>query len=290
LSLARLCCWRLGLFFCFGCRRFFCWLGAEGLRYLLACDAEGGDDFIDADGVVDSFDVGDGESGDGVSLGVEDGEADVDDALDLVAGSALVAEFADLCEVGFEVGRLLFPGLLVLQDPLLDGALAGFVGEVRENDVSGGGAHEVDLGADFYVEAGGFGGVDLGEDDDVAAVEDAEMAGLAELVGEPVHDRHGLGDHSFGGRMLLGEAEEAEGEVVAILVGGLGEVAALLQAEEHAEDLGDGAVEAAGDLADVEPLGSSGEEFEDVQTLFKGRGGIVPLRFILGHGCTEERR
>jgi hypothetical protein len=261
--------------------------GAESLRDLPAGAAKGGDDLLDADGVVNSFDVRDGEGGDGVSLGVEDGEADVDDAPDLVTGAALVAEFANPGEVSFEVGGLL---PLCLLSPLLDGAAACVGGEVGEDDVAGGGTHEVDLGADLDVEAGGFGGVDLCEDDDVTAVEDAEMAGLAEFVGEPVHDRHGFSDHAFGGGMLLSEAEEAEGEVVAVLVGGLSEVAALLQAEEHAEYLGDGAVEAAGDLADVEPLGSSGEEFEDVQTLFKGRGGIVPLHFILSHGCPEERR
>ena len=242
---------------------------------------------------MDSFDVGDGEAGDSVSLSVEDGEADVDDTLDLVAGATLVAEFADFGEVGVEVGwffSLCTPGVLVFLGPFLDRAVTGFAGEVGENDVACGGAHEVDLGTDFDVEAGGFGGVDLGKDDDVATVEDAEVAGLAELVGEPVHDGQSLGDHAFGGWMFLREAEEAEGEVVAVLVGGLGEVAALLEAEEHAEDFGDGAVETTGDLADVEPFGILGEELEDVQALFKGWGGVVSLVFILGHKCPEESR
>jgi len=45
--------------------------------------SQGGDDLRDADGVFEAFDVGDGEAGNGVSLGVEDGKADVDDAGDL---------------------------------------------------------------------------------------------------------------------------------------------------------------------------------------------------------------
>src|SRR5690348_8528391 len=111
------------------------------------------------------------------------------------------------------------------------------------------------------------------------------MAGLAKLVRDPVHNRERLGDKALGGRVLLRQAEKPESELVALLVGGLGKIATLLQAKQHAEDLRDGAVQPPGDFAYGKSAGSAGEQLQDVQTFFQCRGGIVPLyrRFGSGH-------
>ena len=109
--------------------------------------------------------------------------------------------------------------------------------------MAGGSVHQVYLRAHFDVEAGGFGRVYLGEDDDVSTVDDAKVAGLAQFMGQPVHDRQRLGDEPLGGRMLLRQTKQTEGEVVALFVWGLGEVSTLLEAQDHSEYFGDSTIQ-----------------------------------------------
>jgi hypothetical protein len=72
----------------------------------------------------------------------------------------------------------------------------------------------------------------------------------------------------------------------------LGEIAALLQAEQHAKDLRDGPVQPPGDFAYGEAGGGGREEFEDIETLFKGWSRVVALcrGFELGHKWFREKR
>jgi hypothetical protein len=65
----------------------------------------------------------------------------------------------------------------------------------------------------------------------------------------------------------------------------LDEVAALLQAEQHAKDLRDGPVQPPGDFAHSKAGGSGCEEFENIEALFKGWSRVVALRrgFEFGH-------
>ena len=143
--------------------------------------------------------------------------------------------------------------------------------------------HQVDLGANLDVEAGGFGRVDLRENDDVAAVEHAKMAGLPEFVSEPMHDGQCFGDDALGGRVLLTETEQTEGQMVALLVRRLREVAPLFEAEQHAEDLGDGAVEPSRYFAYGQARWGAGKEFQNIQTLFQSGSWIVSLGCSFSH-------
>ena len=118
-----------------------CFLGergqcAERLGYLPARGSQGGDDLGHAEVIFDSLYVGNRQAGHGISLRVEDGEADVDDACDFIACATLVAADANFGEMLFEVGGLL---LFRLARPLLDGTLAGVFGLVGQDDVAGGG-------------------------------------------------------------------------------------------------------------------------------------------------------
>ena len=109
------------------------------------------------------------------------------------------------------------------------------------------------------------------------------MAGLPKLVGDSVHDGKGFVYEAFGGWVLLAEAKQAEGEKVAVLVGRLGKVASSFEAEQHAEDLGDGAVETSRHFTDGEAGGRAGEELQNVQTFFQRGSGIVSLGFGFSH-------
>ena len=77
------------------------WLRGRSKRLgdLLARDPQYLHDIGDADFVLDSLNIRDRESGDRVALYTQDGEADVHDALDLIAGTALITAPTDLREV-----------------------------------------------------------------------------------------------------------------------------------------------------------------------------------------------
>src|ERR1700722_18108754 len=85
--------------------------------------------------------------------------------------------------------------------------------------------------------------------------------------------------------MLLNELEEFEGERVAVLLD-LRDVAAALKTKEHAEDLGDGAVQPAGNLALGQTLRLVREQLDHVKPFFESRRGVVHYLFLLsGRQC-----
>jgi hypothetical protein len=101
------------------------------------------------------------------------------------------------------------------------------------------------------------------------------VAGLIELVSNTLHNRQRFRDETLGGRVLQRHAEDLQRQAKAIIIIGPADVTALFQTEEHAENFGDGAVEAAGYVA----LGQAGwlmrEKFEDIKSLFQGRGNVA---------------
>jgi hypothetical protein len=107
--------------------------GSNGFRDLAAGISQRGYDLRDTDGVFDALDIGNGEAGNGVSLGVEDRKADIDNACDLVAGAALVSAAANPDEMLIEVGGFSF---LRFKSPFVDGALAGVLVLVGEDNVA----------------------------------------------------------------------------------------------------------------------------------------------------------
>ncbi len=174
-----------------------------------------------------------------------------------------------------EIFRKTVAGLLL---PFFDSAGARLQWEMREDNVAGGSVHEVDNRASFDIKAWADGRVGLGNDDDLSAFEHAKVAGLIELVNHILHNRQRLGDETFGGRVFQRHAKDLEGQAKAVvIIIGPSNVTALLQADEHAEDLGDGAVEAAGNVA----LGQAGwlmsEKFEDVEPFFQGGCRVTPF-------------
>src|SRR5580698_4828657 len=100
---------------------------------------------------------------------------------------------------------------------------------------------------------------------------------------EAVHDRKRVGDKALCRRMLLHQLEEFERERIAVLVD-LRDIAATLQAEQHAEYLGDGAVELAGNFAFSQAFRLMREQLDYIETFFKSGRGVV--HYLLGFsGC-----
>jgi hypothetical protein len=164
--------------------------------------------------------------------------------------------------------------------PQFDGAVALIRRDVREDDVSGGSVHEIDDGAGFDVEAGATGRVGLREDDDVAAFEDAEVDRLIELMDQVLHDGQGFGDKALGGRVFERHAEDSEAQSETVIGFRADDVTALFEAEEHAEDFGNRALEPAGNVAFCETGGLVREEFEDVEAFFKGRSWVASFGYL----------
>src|ERR1700733_4108310 len=104
-----------------------------------------------------------------------------------------------------------------------------------------------------------------------------------------MHDWECFGDHPLGRRMLLRQAEEPKRKVISLSVLRLRQVAPLLQAEQHPEYLGDGAVQKPCDLAYGQTSWGAGEEFQYIQSLFKRRRWIAPLDRWFRHKTPSKR-
>ena len=115
------------------------------------------------------------------------------------------------------------------------------------------------------------------------AVEYAKMTGLPEFVSEPMHDGQCFGHDALGGRVLLTEAEQTECQMVALFVCRLREVTTLFETEQHAEDLGDGAVEPSRYFAYSQTRWGAGKEFQNIQTFFESGSRIVSLGCSFSH-------
>ncbi len=112
------------------------------------------------------------------------------------------------------------------------------------------------------------------ENDNAAAFEHAQVAGLQGFVGQAMHDGKRVCDQALGGRMLLNELEELECEGVS-LFRNLRDISAAFETEQHAEDLGDGALELSCHLTLGQAIGLVCQQFDDVQTFFKGGRCVV---------------
>ncbi len=123
--------------------------------------------------------------------------------------------------------------------------------------------HQVYLRAHFDVESRGLGRIDLSKNDDVPTVYDPQVARLAQFMSQPVHDWQRLCDEPFGGRMLLRETKEAEGQMIPLFVWGLRQISALLEAQDHSEYFGDGTVQPPGRLAHCQPFRCASEQLQN---------------------------
>ena len=79
--------------------------------------------------------------------------------------------------------------------------------------------------------------------------------------------------------MLLGQAEEPQRQMISLPVVRLCQIAPLLEAEKHSEDLGYGAVQEPSNLAYCQAAGRAGKEFQNVQPFLKRWSRVVPLGF-----------
>src|SRR3954447_19170775 len=71
---------------------------SHGFRDLAACLSQSIDDLRNSNRVLDPLDIGNGEASDGISLRVQNREADIHHARDLVTGATLVSPCANLRE------------------------------------------------------------------------------------------------------------------------------------------------------------------------------------------------
>src|SRR5204862_2843128 len=115
------------------------------------------------------------------------------------------------------------------------------------------------------------------DDHHVAFVLHAHLTRLMGARRELAHDRRRGGDEILRRRMPVRELEHARGELEAIVAVLARDVAAFLEAREHAEDLVARATESGRDLAQRRTALRAGEELEDVETLFE-RGRAVGVR------------
>ena len=102
------------------------------------------------------------------------------------------------------------------------------------------------------------------------------MTGLVQLFDEMGHAGQGFGKQALGGRVFLDQLKEAQRKDVAVALG-LYDIAALLQANKHAKDLRDGAVQRACDLALGKAVPLMCQQLQDVQALLEGGCGVGHL-------------
>src|SRR5260370_31532050 len=103
-----------------------------------------------------------------------------------------------------------------------------------------------------------------------------------------VHEWQRLCEEPFGGRMLLRETKEAEGQMIPLFVWGLRQISALLEAQDHSEYFGDGTVQPPGRLAHCQPFRCASEQLQNIEALLQCGRRIVPLNVAFRHrlaGC-----
>src|SRR6202158_2044204 len=145
--------------------------------------------------VANSLDEWNGHSGDGVSAIIEYWTGDVNYATVLVAFSFLISLALDLGQMCGHVAR---HRRVVLPAPNLHRPGSNFRSLMRKNYVPGSGVHKIDDRASLNIKAGTDGRIDLRNNHDVAAIEDAKVARLIEFMRSLLHDREGFGNPQLG--------------------------------------------------------------------------------------------
>jgi hypothetical protein len=132
---------------------------------------------------------------------------------------------------------------------------------MRKNYVPSSGVHKIDDRASLNIEAGADGRIDLRNNHDVAAIEYAKVARLIKFMRSLLHDREGFGNHPLGRRIFVRQLKQSQCQTEAFSIPRLGDVTALLEAQQHPKDLGYSAMQATGDLAFRESRGVVSKEF-----------------------------
>ena len=144
-----------------------------------------------------------------------------------------------------------------------------------EDEVPGRGVQEIDPGAKFQSEARIAGGIHLRNDYYFSVAGHGQMTGLAGFVRDFFHQRARLGDDSLQRMVPVGEFKKFQRELETFVGQHLGNIAALGEANEHAENFADGPTEAASHLAGGQPVRFGGKQLQDVQPLVEGGSRVA---------------
>src|ERR1700748_1326669 len=121
----------LDLFFHPLLRSLCLWACPQSLGYFLACDAKDFDDVGHPDLMLNPFYIRKRQPCHGISLCAQYWKADIDDAFNLIAGTAFEPSPANLCQVAVQVGWL---SRLRLIAPFIDSTLICILNLVGQND------------------------------------------------------------------------------------------------------------------------------------------------------------
>ena len=136
-----------------------------------------------------------------------------------------------------------------------------------------------ELRAEPHRVADGQGRIDLRDDDDAGPVDDDQVATLADLARQGLHDRGRTGDHGLQWRVFVGQAEDTERQRVEIAFPVAVNVAAPLQILDDPVHLAGRPRQARRDRGDVQPLALLRQELQDIQA-FLQRWHAVPRRRV----------
>ena len=128
----------------------------------------------------------------------------------------------------------------------------------------------------------------LRDDDSRAAVEHNKLVGLLRALRQFAHQRHGIGGETTHRRMQLGQAEQLQGQGIAITVDP-GDIATPHKAVEHAVKFVRAAVEFFGDLRLGEAPIDARQQLQNIQPLVERRRAVtVRLIVVRGHRSLRE--
>ena len=144
-----------------------------------------------------------------------------------------------------------------------------------EDHMAGSSVQQVNVRAEAYGEPHVHRRFNTGDDHDVSIAGHRQMAGLASLVGNPLHQRTRQGEQVPQRLMLVRGFKQLEGELVALAGSDFADVTALLKTHQHAEEFADAAAQASRDFAAREGFGSMREQFQNVESLIQGGGSIA---------------